>query len=70
MSVSPSEQVCDMTTGTPRGGDIEREFVFAGRPDGSGKVRELPVVTALPLPETSVSECTRVEHLIFEDAAE
>lgn len=54
----------------PRGGDIEREFLSAGRPDGSGKVRELPVITAWLEPAAAVSDFTRVERLIFEDLLE
>lgn len=59
-----------METGTPRSDSSEREFLSAGRPESAGKLRELPVVTALPEPPTPMSECTRVESLIFDGATE
>ncbi len=59
-----------MQVGTPRGGRTEREFLSAGNPDSAGKIRELPVVTALPEPACPMSESTRAESLIFDEPAE
>lgn len=59
-----------MQTGTPRSNSIEREFLAAGDADGAGKVRELPVVTAMPVPPLDVGETTRVERLIFDSRPE
>lgn len=59
-----------MQIGTPRSNKTEREFLSAGNPDSAGKVRELPVVTAVPEPAYPMSECTRVESLIFDEPAE
>lgn len=59
-----------MQAGTPRSGKTEREFLSPGDPDGTGKVRCLPVVTATPEPPIPLGESTRVESLIFDDATE
>ncbi|HEX6928351.1 MAG TPA: hypothetical protein VF267_03805 [Gammaproteobacteria bacterium] len=59
-----------MESATPRGGMNEREFISAGSPESAGKLRELPVVSALPEPPIPMSECTRGESLIFDDRAE
>jgi len=48
----------------------EREFLAAGDPDSTGKVRRLPVVTAQPEPHLPLGESTRVESLIFDDSGE
>ncbi|HEX6929686.1 MAG TPA: hypothetical protein VF267_10570 [Gammaproteobacteria bacterium] len=56
-----------MQVGTPLCGAAEREFLATGDPGGTGKVRRLPVVTALPDPPTPMGESTRVESLIFDD---
>lgn len=59
-----------MQTGTARSGENEREFLAAGDVDSTGKIRRLPVLTALPQPPISMGESTRVERLIFEVAPE
>ena len=59
-----------MQTGAPRSNQNEREFLAAGDPDGTGKVRRLPVVTAMPEPPIPLGESTRVESLIFDDPRE
>ncbi len=56
-----------MQAGAPASGSTEREFLSAGDPDGTGKVRCLPVVTAMPEPPLPMSESTRVESLIFDE---
>lgn len=55
-----------MEIGAPLCGKIEREFLSTGDPDATGKIRELPVVTALPVPVLPLGESTRVERLIFD----
>lgn len=59
-----------MHTGTPRSNSIEREFLSPGDADSAGKVRELPVVTAMPVPPVDLGETTRVERLIFDSRPE
>lgn len=59
-----------MQAGPPRSGKTEREFLSAGDPDATGKIRCLPVVTAAPEPHIALGESTRVESLIFDDAGE
>lgn len=59
-----------MQTDMPRSTRNEREFVAAGDPDSTGKIRRLPVLTATPEPPLALGECTRVECLIFEDASQ
>lgn len=58
-----------MQAGAPRSDRNEREFLAAGDPDSTGKIRCLPVVTALPEPPLPMSESTRVEVLIFDNPA-
>lgn len=55
-----------MQAGTPQSNAIEREFVSAGGAESAGKTRELPVVTAMPLPPLEMGDSTRVERLIFD----
>lgn len=59
-----------MQTGAPRSNHDEREFLSAGDPDSTGKIRRLPVVTAMPEPPLPIGESTRVESLIFDDPRE
>lgn len=56
-----------MQTGTPRSDLNEREFLAAGEPGATGRVRRLAVVSALPQPPTPQSESTRPERLVYED---